>query len=45
MDFSQCPCQRMYETDIWVGKKLPVNGRHTFPNSAKIIVHEFLQAL
>jgi len=35
----------MYETDICVGKKLPVNGRHAFPNSAKIIVHEFLPAL
>jgi len=45
MDFSQCPCQRMYEINIWVGKKLPVNGRHTFPNSAKIIVHVFLPAL
>jgi len=45
MNFSQYHCQGMQEINICIGKNLPVNGRHTFPNSAKIIVHEFLPTL
>jgi len=35
---SQFPCQRIYETDMSVGKKLPINGRHTFPNEIQQIL-------
>jgi len=30
---------------VLMNKKLPINGIHNFPNSAKIIFHEFLPAL